>query len=97
MTTVCGVESMTAGEIRQCAESWFDWDEVRLICGEQCFSLELGINVYADFDWTDVADFQLMLEEMGDEEPLRFRCDGRSVVVVAVEDEGEPFLIVEEV
>jgi hypothetical protein len=97
MTTVCGVRALTAGDIRQRAESWHDWDEVRLISGERCFSLEVGCNRYHDYDWTDVADFKLMLEETGDDEPLRFRCDGRSVVAVAVEDDGEPFLMVEEV
>ena len=97
MACICDVDVMTAGGIRQRAESWHDWDEVRLLCGNQCFPLELGFNRYEDFDWTDVADFRLLLEEMGDEEPLRFRQHGKSVAVVAVEDDGEPLLVVEEV
>jgi hypothetical protein len=97
MTFVCGVQALTAGDIRLRAKNWFDWDEVRLICGEHCFPLELGCNCFKDYDWTDVTDFKLMLEEMGDKEPLRFRQNGKSIVVVGVEDEGEPFLVVEEV
>jgi hypothetical protein len=94
MNTICG---LTAGEIRQRADKWFDWDEVRLICAERCFPLALGFNAHEGYDWTDVADFRRLLEEMGDEELLRFRQNGRSVVVVDIDDEGEPFLVVEEV
>jgi hypothetical protein len=95
MSIVCGV---TAGEIRQRVEDWFDWDEVHLVLGKKCFPLELGFNRQDNgYDWTDAADFQLLLQEMGDLELLRFCCNGRSLVVVAVEDENEPFLTVEEV
>ncbi len=68
-----------------------------LVIGGKVFPLELGFHPYEDGDWTSVADFRLLLDQMGDGELLKFRCQGMSVVVVGVQDEGEPALIVEEV
>ncbi len=72
-------------------------DEVHLVIGGKVSPLELGFHPYEDGDWTSVEDFRLMLDQMGDVEPLKFRCRGQSVVVVGVEDQGEPALIVEAV
>src|ERR1017187_3388884 len=88
---------LTAGDLRQRAGDWFAWDDVRLVIAGKCFPLELGLNPCEDHDWTSVGDFRLLLAEMGDGEPVKFQCQGRSVAVVGVQDDGGPCLLVEEV
>jgi hypothetical protein len=95
MKAVCNV--LTVGEIGHRAENWFDWDEIRLKLGVEFFPLQLGFHSQGDDDWTSVEDFLPLLDQADGTKPLLFRCDGKLVGVVGIEDEGEPFLIVEEV
>lgn len=85
---------LTVGEVRHRADKWFEWDEVHLILGRHEHLLELGLSE-DESDWTNVETFQSYMDGMDDEEMLKFRCDGKEVVVVKIDDRGEPFLIVE--
>jgi hypothetical protein len=89
------VNYLTASEIRQRLEKMHDSKEVQLVFEGEYLPLKLGFNCYDDLDWTEMADIELLLDEMADDEQLRFFQYGRSVVVVDVEDDGE--LIVEEI
>ena len=88
------LRGMTVGEIRQRADKWFEWDEVHLLLGKHEYPLELGFSDDED-DWTNVESFQLYLDQLDDDEMLKLSCDGKQVVVVSINDQGEPFLIVE--